>query len=90
VAAVTQQANGGYLVELSETELALIKTALEQAERVSRFGVEVLDRADRATDGRPVRGNRLRREVRALALREASIRSLHRALAEAEPGEEVA
>lgn len=90
MAAATQQASGGYLVELSESELALIRTALEQTERVSRFSIEVLDGADRATDGGRVRGSRLRREVKALALQEASLRSLQRALAEPEPGEEVA
>ena len=40
MATVRQLTNGGYLVEISETELALIKTALEQTERVSRFGIE--------------------------------------------------
>ncbi len=90
VAAVSPLANGGYLVEISETELELIKTALEQTERVARFGIKVLNGADPATDGRRVENTRLRREVHALALREASLRSLQRALSVAEPGELVA
>ena len=90
VAAVSPLTNGGYLVEISETELELIKTALEQTERVARFGMEVLDGADPARDVRRVGNTRLRREVHALALREASLRSLQRGLAEAEPGEKVA
>jgi hypothetical protein len=90
VAAVRQQTNGAYLVEVSEAELAMIMTALEQTQRVWHFGIEVLDGADQDTDGPRVRNTRLRREVGALALREASLRSLQRALATAEPGEKAA
>jgi hypothetical protein len=90
VAAVRQLTNGAYLVEVSDAELALIMTALEQTQRVWRFGIEVLDGADQDTDGRRVRNTRLRREVGALALREASLSSLQRALAAAEPSEKVA
>jgi hypothetical protein len=90
VATVRRLTNGRYLVEISETELALIKAALEQNERVLRFGIEVMDGADQAADGRLVGNTRLRRELLALALREASLRSLQTAFAEPEPGEEVA
>ena len=82
--------SGEYLVQVSETELALIKTALEQTERVSRFGMEALDGADQDRHGRRVENTRLRREIAALAMREASLRSLQESMAEAERGEEVA
>ena len=36
VVAVRQLISGEYLIQVSETELALIKTALERTERVSR------------------------------------------------------
>lgn len=90
MAAARPLTNGGYLIEVSETELELIKTALEQSERVARFGIEVLDGADPAIDGRRVGNTRLRREIHALALREVSLGTLQRALAEAEPGEKAA
>jgi hypothetical protein len=53
-------------------------TALETTERVSRFGMEVLDKADQAMDGRRPDTVRLRREIEALAIREASVRSLRK------------
>jgi hypothetical protein len=90
VAAVRPLASGGYLVKVSETELALIKTALEQTERVSRFGMELLDAADHDRHGRRVENTRLRREIEALAIREASLRSLHETMAETQRGDEVA
>jgi hypothetical protein len=90
MAAVRQLTNGGYLVQVSETELALIKSALEQTERVSRFGIEVLDGADRASYSRRLDNTRLRQEIEALAEREASLRSLHRSFAGANPDDKVA
>jgi hypothetical protein len=89
MAAVRQLTSGGYLVQVSETELALIKTALAQTERVSRFGMEVLG-PDHDRHSRRVESTRLRREIEALAIREASLRSLHKSMAEAERGDEVA
>jgi hypothetical protein len=90
MAAVRQLTSGRYLVQVSETELALIKTALEQTGRVSRFGIDVLDQAHHDRHGRRVENTRLRREIAALAIREASLGSLHESMAETEPGEEVA
>jgi hypothetical protein len=90
VAAVRQLASGGYLVQLSEPELALIKTALEQTERGSRCPIEGLDRPGQATDGRRTENTRLRREIEALAMRKASLRVLQEAMAKLQPGEEVA
>ena len=90
MAAVRQLTSGGYLVQVNETELALIKTALEQTGRVSRFGMEVLDGTDQDMRGRRAENARLRREIEALAIREASLRSLHETMAEPERGEEVA
>jgi hypothetical protein len=90
MAAMRQLTSGGYLVKVSETELALIKTALEQTERVSRFGMEVLDGADQDRHGRRVENTRLRRQIEALAMREASLRSLQETMAEAYRCEEVA
>ena len=90
VAAVRQLTSGEYLIQVSEAELALIKTALEQTERVSRFGMQALDGADQDRHGRRVENTRLRREIEALAMREASVRSLQETMAEVERGEEVA
>jgi hypothetical protein len=90
MAAVRQQTNGGYLVRVSETELALIKAALEQTRRVSRFGMEVLNEANHNKHGSRAENKRLSREIEALAIREASLRSLHETLAEAECCDEVA
>ena len=90
MAAVRQLTSGGYLVQVSETELALIKTALEQTGRMSRFGMEVLDEADHDRHGRRAHSTRHRREIEALAIREASLRSLHESMTEAERGDEVA
>lgn len=87
MATVRQLANGEYSVHVTEAELSLMKTALENTERVSRFGMEVLDEADRAMDGRRPDNARLRREIEALAIREASVRSLRKTMAAAEHGE---
>jgi hypothetical protein len=82
VAIVTQLTGGGYHVEVTETELSLIKSAVEEAERVSRFGIEVLDDADHSADGKPAQPGRLREEIDDLAMREASLRSLRKTIAE--------
>ena len=84
MATVRQQASGGYRVTVTETEFALIKSALAEAERVSRFGIDVLDEADRARDAEPSENSRLRREVEALAMREASLRWLQKTMSEVE------
>lgn len=78
-----QLPRGGYSVQVSETELVLIKTALQQTERLSRFGMEALDATDLTTNGRRLEKTRLRREAEALAMREASLRSLQNTMAEA-------
>ena len=85
-----QLTGGEYLIQVCEAELALIKTALEQTGRMSRFGIEVLDEADHDRHRWRAENTRLRREIAALAIREASLRSLHESLAETVPGEEVA
>jgi hypothetical protein len=90
MAAVRQLTSDGYLLQVSETELALIKTALEQTGRMSHFGIEVLDEADHFKHGRRAQNTRLRREIEALAIREASLRSLHETMAEAKSAEKVA
>ena len=90
MAAVRQLTSDGYLVQVSETELALIKTALKQTQRVSRFGMEVLYEAAHDRHRRRVDNTRLRGEIEVLAIREASLRSLHEAMPEANCGEEVA
>jgi hypothetical protein len=82
VATVTELASGGYQVMVSESELALMRTALAEAERVSRFGIEVLDEADRSRDGEPSVNSRLLQEIDVLAMREASLRSLQKTMAE--------
>jgi hypothetical protein len=83
VATVRHLTNGEYLVQVSDTELALIKTALRQTGRLSRFGMDALDGEDQATNVRRLENTRLRREAEALAMREASLRSLQKTMAEA-------
>lgn len=90
MATIRHLTSGRYSVEVNETELALIKTALKQTERVGRFGIEVLDGADQAAGGGRPDNSRLRREIEALARREASLRSLQETMAAAEGGEEAA
>ena len=82
VARVRQLTGGGYQVTMTGTELALIKTTLDEAERVSRFGIEVLDGADQAKDAEPAENSRIRQEIEALAMREASLRSLRKTMSE--------
>ncbi len=82
VATVEELTSGGYQVTVTGTELALLRGALDEAERVSRFGIEVLDEADRSRDGEPSPNSRLVREIDALAMREASLRSLQKTMAE--------
>ena len=74
VARVRQLTGGGYQMTMTGTELALIKNALDEAERVSRFGMEVLDEVDTGRDGEASENSRLRREIDSLAMREASLR----------------
>ena len=81
MATVKQLASGGYQVMMSETELALIRAALDEAERVSRFGIEVLDEADRSRIGESSVNSRLLQEIDTLAMREASLRSLQKTMA---------
>jgi len=82
VARVMQLTGGGYQVTMTGTELALIKTTLDEAERVSRFGIEVLDGADQARDAEPAENSRIRQEIEALVMREASLSSLRKTLSE--------
>ena len=48
MATVKELTTGGYQVTVSGTEFSLLRSALDEAERVSRFGIEVLDEADRS------------------------------------------
>jgi hypothetical protein len=86
VASVKQLTSGGYRVTVTGSELSLIRSALDEAERVSRFGIEVLDEADRSRDGQHSADSRLVREIDALAMREASLRSLQKTMAEVDHG----
>jgi chromosome condensin MukBEF MukE localization factor len=81
---VKQLADGEYHVTVTESELSLIRSALDEAERVSRFGIEVLDEADRSGDSERSADSRLLREIDGLAMREASLRSLQKTMAEAD------
>jgi len=90
VATVNELTSGGFRVTVTGTELALIKSALDEAERVSRFGIEVLDEADRSRDGEPSVDSPLLREIDVLAMREASLRSLQKTLAEVDRGGKLA
>jgi hypothetical protein len=86
VASVKQLTSGGYRVTVTGSELSLIRSALDEAERVSRLGIEVLDEADRSRDSERSADNRLLREIDALAMREASLRSLQKTMAEVDRG----
>ena len=82
MARVRQLTGGGYQVTMTETELALIKTALAETERVTRFGIEVLDGADQARDAEPAENSLIGQEIETLAMREASLRSLQKTMSE--------
>ena len=86
VARVRQLTRGGFQVTMTGTELELIKNALDEAERVSRFGIEVLDGVDNSGDGEPAMNSRLRQEIDNLAMREASLRSLQKTMSEIDSG----
>jgi hypothetical protein len=86
VARVRQLTGGGYQVTMTGTELALIKTTLDHAERVSRFGIEVLDGADQARDAEPSESRLIRQEIDALAMLEASLKSLRKTMSETDSG----
>ena len=90
MASVRQLSRSQYQVMVTGTELALIRAALGEAERVSRFGMEVLDEVDNSHDGEPVANSRLREEIDALAMREASLRSLQKTMAEVDRGGKLA
>ena len=82
MARVRQLTGDGFQLTMTGTELALIKSALDEAERVSRFGIEVLDEADRARNAEPAEDSRLEREIEALVMREVSLRSLQKTMSE--------
>jgi len=86
VATVKQLAASRYQVTLTGTQLALVRTALHEAERVSRFGKQVLDDVDNNLKAGPSENGRLRREVDALAMREISLKSLQKTMAELDRG----
>jgi hypothetical protein len=89
VATVKQLTESEYQVAMTATELAMVKNALDGAERVSRFGIEVLADVDNSRDGDPSE-DRLRREIEVLAMREASLRSLQKTLADVDCGDKLA
>jgi hypothetical protein len=84
VATVRQLAGTEYQVTMTEIEFDLVMNALDEAERVSRFGIQVLDEADAIQEGGPSENSRLRREIEALTMREASLKSLQTTMTEIE------
>jgi hypothetical protein len=82
VARVRELTGGGYQVTMTGSELGLIKTALAEAERVARLGADVLDGADQASDEEPAENSRIREEIESLAMREASLRWMQKAMSE--------
>jgi type III restriction enzyme len=72
VATVKQLTGNEYQVTMTGTELALVKNALDEAERVSRLGLEVLDDADTSRDAEPSENSRLRREIKARTWEQAT------------------
>jgi len=85
VATVKQLTASRYQITMTETELVLVKNALAEAERVSRFGMEVLDDVDKSPGAEGSENSRLRREIESLSMREASLRSLQKTMAEVDP-----
>jgi hypothetical protein len=86
VASMRELTGGGYQVSVNRVELALLRSALDEAERVSRFGIEVLDGVDRGRDGESAEDSRLLREIDGLAMREAMLRALQKTMAEVDGG----
>jgi hypothetical protein len=86
VARVRELTGGGYQATMTGSELGLIKTALAEAERVARLGIEVLDGADQAEEAEPAENSRIREEIESLAMREASLRWMQKALSEIDGG----
>ena len=80
MATVKQLTASRYQVTMTGTELALVRNALHEAERVSRFGMQVLDDADNSPEAGSSGKGRLRREIDALAMRELSLRSLQKTM----------
>jgi hypothetical protein len=83
---VKELTSGGYQVTVTGTELALLRSAIHEAERVSRFGIEVLDGVDSSRDGESSEDSRLLQEIDALAMREELLRSLQKTMAEVDGG----
>ena len=83
---VSELTAGRYRVMVTGAEFALIKNALSEAERTCRFGMEVLADVDARRDSAPAPDSRLRREIEALAMREASLRSLQKTMSEIDRG----
>jgi ATP-dependent protease Clp ATPase subunit len=81
VATVRQHTSGGYQMTMTETELTLIRAALARTERMSRFGIKILDEVDQVAEN-----SRLRREIAGLAVLEASLRSLQKTMSEVDRG----
>jgi len=90
VATVKELASGGCQLTVTGTELALLRSALDEAERVSRFGIEVLDGVNRSQDSDSSEDSRLLREIDALAMREELLRSLQKTMAEVVGGGKLA
>ena len=90
MARVRELTGGGYQVTMTGSELGLIKTALAEAERVARLGVEVLDGADQASDEEPAENGRIQEEIESLAMREASLRWMQKAMSEIDSADKAA
>ena len=86
MAIVKQSTGAEYQFSMTGTEFALVRTGLGDAERISRFGVEVLDEANHGRDGDPSENSRLPQEIDTLAMREASLWSLQKTMSEADHG----
>jgi len=67
-----------------------VKNAPTEAQRVSRFGMEVLDDVDNSPDAELSENGRLRREIEAFAMRGASLRSLQKTMAGVDRGGKLA
>jgi hypothetical protein len=90
VATVKRRTGSEYQVTMTATELAMVRNALDGAERLSRFGIEVLADVDNSRDDDLPKDSRLWREIEVLAMREASLRSLRKTLTDVDRGDKLA
>jgi len=86
VAIVKRTTSSEYQVTMTGTELALIRSALGEAERVCRLRMEVLDEEGRSQHGDSAEKCSPHHKIDGLAMREASLRWLRKTVSEVDHG----